>query len=65
VTPGDIPVWHEQHVRVLRMGWEIIYDTKMIQHASLDEFLKFKADYVNSEDTEQKLAEDFVTIRTE
>jgi hypothetical protein len=63
VTPGTIPVGTDQDVRVLRVTYQIDYDTQITPFGSLDEFLKFKADYDIDQDQSRMEAEDFVTIR--
>lgn len=64
ITPGTIPVGTDQDVRVLRVSYMIDYDTQIVPFGSLDEFMKFRAQYDIDQDQSRFEAEDMVTIRT-
>jgi hypothetical protein len=63
VTPGTIPTGTDQDVRVLRVTYTIDYKTEIKPFGSLDEFLKFRAQYDIDQDQSRFEAEDMVTIR--
>jgi len=58
---GSIDVSAEEHVRALRLTYQINYETEIQPTSSLDEFKKAPTDYVTPEGAE---ARDDIVIRT-
>ena len=64
-APGDIPLGSDNQARVLRVTYNIEYITEFIPFSSLEEFLRFRAQYDIDRDKTRFEAEDHVTIREE